>query len=103
MRNSKKLTALAIILIVVGIVGSIATTGTIKKVETITETMDDTDFSKVIVSSDNTSIDVLPTDEPNAKVEVTGFNLTKNFNTKIHEDTLIVKYKEKGIKFFNFS
>lgn len=103
MRKNKKLTMIAIILIIVGVVGSLATTNTIKKPETVIENIENDTFTKIIISSDNAIINVLPTEEAKAKVEVTGLNLKKNFKTHIEDETLIVKYKEKGIKLFNFS
>lgn len=102
MLNIKTLSIIATSLIVIGLIGSIATYKTVAKQETLTETLTDTDFTKIEISANNGKVDIEPTNELETSVEIIGLDLKNNFSASVKDGKLSIIYKEKSKKFFNF-
>lgn len=106
----KKISIVALLLIAIGVIGSVATFATTtKKSAAITTEIDDTSFTSIQIDVINTDIELIPAQEQ-AKIEVVGRNAEKT-NGQITIDrqgeTLIIKadkQKRKWISFgFNYS
>lgn len=102
MLKMKTLLILATSLTIIGVVGSFATYKTVGKQESLTETIAHTDFTNIEVSASNGKVTIEPTNEQEARVEIVGFDLKNNFSTSVEDGKLVIDYKEKSKKFFNF-
>jgi DUF4097 and DUF4098 domain-containing protein YvlB len=107
MSNIKKISFIALILLLIGIAGSVTFWKTNKHVSVSEEKIiDSTSFKNVRVDSSNADVEILPTDSTQAKIELTGTETNRKkhtFTAKVEGSTLAVKFKdEKNIKLFNF-
>ncbi|HLQ70651.1 MAG TPA: DUF4097 family beta strand repeat-containing protein [Bacillota bacterium] len=96
---------LAIILIVVGIVGSLFTFDFETEAVTKEETFASTDINQIDVNSDNVKVDVLQTEGSEIKVEFTGKQSKQNnkkFKTSVDGDTLRIDLNDKRWNLFDF-
>lgn len=106
MLNMKRITIFALLLLVIGIAGSLFTyqsyadSGPVKEEMLFNETITD-----IIVESNNSKIEILPSSDETAKVEFTLDSRNKsryNLEVVVEHGTLNVKVKEKILQFFNF-
>src|SRR5690554_4212844 len=105
MPKKKLLITIAVGLIIIGGIGSMLTFRTAFASEPITkeESFDDQDIININIESDNSSVEILPTNEKNTTVEFIsseGRNKKYNFKAEVENDSLYVELKEK--RFFNF-
>jgi DUF4097 and DUF4098 domain-containing protein YvlB len=108
MINIKKLSVVALVLLVVGIVGGLSTySSAFQQAEEKKEKIIKDEFSAIEISSDNAEVDIIPTKESVAKIELVtkGVNSRKtNFKTAVEGKTLSVTVKdERGFRFGFFS
>ncbi len=100
----KKLSVVALVLLVVGIVGGLFTYSSVfQQAEVKKEEMIKDKFSAIEISSDNAEIDIMPTKESVAKIELVTRGIKErkiNFKTGVKGKTLsIVLEGEKGFRF----
>lgn len=100
----KKLSAFALLLIIIGIVGSIFTFKPIGKSQMVVDTQDfdGSLIENIDIHTDNARIEILPTNENVATMEYTGKeSKQRQFSADIEGSTLVIKIKYKH-KWFNF-
>lgn len=104
MLNIKKLSMIASLLLLIGIIGSTATYKFISKPESLTEEIKITDYdlSDIEVSINDGRIELVPTNEMTALIEISGYNLKNNFSSTVTDSTLSITYKETAKKLYNF-
>lgn len=103
MLNIKTLSIIASSLIIIGLIGSIVTYKTAAKQESLTEQVAITDVNYIDILARNGKLEIEPTNEQEAKIEIIGFDLKNNFSTHVKDGKLSIIYKEKSKKFFNFN
>ncbi|SET02857.1 Putative adhesin [Oceanobacillus limi] len=108
MRKQKLLIWVAVILIVIGGLGSLLTFKSVFAAEQIKEEkeFDQQDVRRFHVVSDNASVEFIPTEDSTAKVEMTASEKRNNkytFHTELDDGTLYIELKEKRLfKLFSF-
>ncbi|MFS0574553.1 DUF4097 family beta strand repeat-containing protein [Sporosarcina sp. 179-K 3D1 HS] len=105
MLSRKELSRIALFLLLVGLVGSAFTFGKMKKTEWITEVVqvENTDFQEIQVTVNNGSAELLPTNEPTARIEVSGQQGKYKVSADTNGDRLIVHLEDEKKKLFNFN
>lgn len=106
MISQKKIVMIASILVLIGLIGSLLTFRiSYPEERVIEEKMFESTFNEIKISTDNARIEIIPTDEENASVVLTG-NIRKksryNFKTEVKDQTLFVKADVFGKKIFQF-
>lgn len=104
MLNRKELSFIALVLLLVGIVGSAVTYGKMEKTEWTTELVkvEDDNFQEIAISVNNGSAELLPTNE-SARIEVFGQQGKYKVSADTKEEKLIVHLEDKNKKLFNFN
>ncbi|WP_087974370.1 DUF4097 family beta strand repeat-containing protein [Oceanobacillus rekensis] len=107
MLNVKKIAVIALVLLLVGVIGSIFTVksvvGSDVKLETIE--INDKAFNQIAIKTNNATVELLPTDDETTTVEFTGNRKNdQKYDVKADVDgnVLSITVKEKWLKFFNF-
>ena len=102
MLNIKRLSIIAALLLLIGILGSISTYKFISKPESLTDKITNDDFTDIEISTNDGKIELVPTNEMTALIEVSGYDLKNNFSSAITDSTLSITYKKSSKKFYNF-
>ncbi len=106
MLNGKRITLLALLLLVIGIIGSAMTYQSYADSEPVTEeSIFDEKITDIIAESNNATIEMIPSANDSVKVEFLfdGSNKSRyKFEAAVENGELRVKLKEKVIQFFNF-
>ncbi|KJL03698.1 MULTISPECIES: DUF4097 family beta strand repeat-containing protein [Priestia] len=106
MLNKKKLSVLAGILIIVGIIGSLLTYRAIDPEPISKEkVINSNQVSKVNIDTDNTRVHVYPIKGSDIKVTLKGetsSNIKKDFTTDVKNSTLFISYNEQQRSWINF-
>ncbi|AVX09660.1 MULTISPECIES: DUF4097 family beta strand repeat-containing protein [Priestia] len=106
MLNKKKLSILAGILILVGIIGSLLTYRAIDPEPISKEkVINSNQVSKVNIDTDNTRVHVYPIKGDNVKVTLKGEtspNIKRDFTTAVKNSTLFISYNEQQRSWVNF-
>jgi len=105
MLNRKELSLVALVLLIVGLVGSAWTFGNRENTEWMTEvvTVENNSFRDIQITVDNGSAELLPTNEPTARIEVSGQQGKYKLSADTKEDRLVVHLDDKDKKLFNFN
>ncbi|QEL86073.1 DUF4097 family beta strand repeat-containing protein [Bacillus mycoides] len=107
MINKKKLSIIAGIIFIIGIVGSLFTYRSIATVPISEEKIiNNNDVSSVIIDTNNVRVNINPTTESNMKVTLDGEvnpNIKRTLATDEKGSTLLISYKEKQQSWFNFN
>lgn len=99
----KKIAIVALILLLVGIVGSIFTFKSINKSEDVTEEKVINDnFNEIKIKSNEASVEVFSTSDKKAKVELSGKSSDYRLSADVEGSTLKVDVDYKPKKLFNF-
>ncbi|HLR40510.1 MAG TPA: DUF4097 family beta strand repeat-containing protein [Virgibacillus sp.] len=99
----RKTTTLAIVLLIVGVAGSIFTFKAANKTEDVTEEkVINDDFNNIEVTANEAEVEILPTSDSQAKVELSGKNSNYRLSTGVEGSTLKVDVAYKQKKLFNF-
>ena len=100
----KKLSVIATLLLLIGIVGVLFTFNSESYQSKVLEekVMDTNDFQYINIESNNGAITILPTKENTATVSLIGNDKSAQLTANVEEDTLQIKTKTKGIKLFSF-
>ncbi|MGV3487459.1 MAG: DUF4097 family beta strand repeat-containing protein [Tuberibacillus sp.] len=106
MSDIKKLTFVAILLLIIGAAGCVFTYSNASQKSAVSEEkVINQDFSNIRLDSDNARIIILPTEEENAKAVLSG-SMAKNkdltFKAEVKGSTLSVVLKEDQWNFFHF-
>jgi len=106
MLNVKRIAMIALLLLIIGTAGAIFTYQSFAESEPV---MEERTFNEaitdIIVETDNSKIEILPTQDETTKVEFSGDSSKKsryNFEAVVEDGTLNVKVKGKILQFFNF-
>ena len=106
MLNRKKLMIIAVMLLIVGFGGALFTYPSIGAGETVEEERTFTEtISDVVIETDNSMIEILPTDDGMTTVEFIGDTRNKaryRYKSEVEDGTLQVSVKEKILQFFSF-
>ncbi|MED1265330.1 DUF4097 family beta strand repeat-containing protein [Bacillus mycoides] len=107
MINKKKLSIIAGIIFIIGIVGSLFTYRSIATVPISEEkVINNNNVSSVIIDTNNVRVNINPTTESNMKVTLDGevnSNIERTLATDEKDSTLLISYKEKQQSWFNFN
>ncbi|UNJ93990.1 DUF4097 domain-containing protein [Bacillus mycoides] len=107
MINKKKLSIIAGIIFIIGIVGSLFTYRSIATVPISEEkVINNNNVSSVIIDTNNVRVNINPTTESNMKVTLDGEvnpNIERTLATDEKDSTLLISYKEKQQSWFNFN
>jgi DUF4097 and DUF4098 domain-containing protein YvlB len=107
MINKKKLSIIAGIIFIIGIVGSLFTYRSIATVPISEEkVINNNNVSSVIIDTNNVRVNTYPTTESNMKVTLDGEvnpNIERTLATDEKDSTLLISYKEKQQSWFNFN
>ncbi|MBE7150782.1 DUF4097 domain-containing protein [Bacillus mycoides] len=107
MINKKKLSIIAGIIFIIGIVGSLFTYRSIATVPISEEkVINNNNVSSVIIDTNNVRVNINPTTESNMKVTLDGEvnpNIKRTLATDEKDSTLLISYKEKQQSWFNFN
>ncbi|KKK39232.1 hypothetical protein WQ57_05580 [Mesobacillus campisalis] len=107
MSNIKKISIVALVLLLVGITGSLLTVQAKTQSETIKEEriFNNEHFSNIEIEGDNASVEIIPANNSTTRVELVG-NAKKDreytLDADIQKNTLAVTLNEKQLKFYNF-
>jgi DUF4097 and DUF4098 domain-containing protein YvlB len=104
--NIKKVSIIALFLLIVGTVGSLLTFRTANKTESVSieKVIDNQNITSVQLDSDNAEVKIIPTNDTVAKVTLSGKGkpgTKKSFSAKVNGNTLSIKQKYQ-LKFFDF-
>lgn len=106
MLSVKKIVVMALLFILVGFAGVLFTYESFAEAEIIHEEKRFSEsITDIIVETDNSKIEILPTADQEIKVEFTGDSSKKyqhHFGATVENGTLHVKVKGKVLQFFNF-
>ncbi|WP_249871491.1 DUF4097 family beta strand repeat-containing protein [Oceanobacillus saliphilus] len=105
MSKVKKLSIVAILLLLVGVIGSIFTFNLTEATNVMEESKEfvDKDFTDIDVVADNAEIEILPSDNTITTVTFGGNDSSYHFSADVKDDILSIKVKEKRLTFINFS
>ncbi|NUC17543.1 hypothetical protein EXW28_16895 [Bacillus mycoides] len=107
MINKKKLSIIAGIIFIIGIVGSLFTYRSLATVPISEEkVINNNNVSSVIIDTNNVRVNINPTTESNMKVTLDGEvnpNIKRTLATDEKGSTLLISYKEKQQSWFNFN
>lgn len=107
MKNKKRLTIIATIVIIIGVIGS-AFTFRLNAAEPISEekVISNNQVTSVQVDTDNARVQILPTAASDITVVLDGESRSSDnltFDTNVEDSTLFITVKEKHLKWFNFN
>jgi DUF4097 and DUF4098 domain-containing protein YvlB len=105
--NIKKISIIALILLLVGAVGSLLTFRTANKKESVSieKVINNQSITSIQLDSDNAEVKFIPTNDTVAKVTLTGRGKTgtkQGFSASVNGNTLSIKQKYKQLQFFTF-
>ncbi|WP_409274873.1 DUF4097 family beta strand repeat-containing protein [Neobacillus sp. SCS-31] len=107
MFNIKKISIVALVLLLVGITGSLLTVDAKNHSESIKEEriFNNENFANIDIKADNAGVEIIPANNSTTRVELLG-NAKKDreytFDADIQNNTLSVNLDEKQLKFYNF-
>ncbi|KHF40572.1 DUF4097 family beta strand repeat-containing protein [Halalkalibacter okhensis] len=105
MINLKKVSIIALGLLIGGVIGILLTLPSVNKSEWVTEEklINDEEFMNIEVMTNNAEINFLPTNDDTAKVELTGNNSNYLLSTDVKDSTLLISVKNPQKKLFQFN
>lgn len=104
MPNRKKISIIALIILFIGIIGSIFTySSTMNQTDWETEkkTFNPDKVQKIEIDNNNAKVEILSTNDENIKVEYRARNSDEQLAVKLNESTLSIQIKDSK-KWFNF-
>ncbi|NMD71474.1 DUF4097 domain-containing protein [Bacillus sp. DNRA2] len=105
MINMKNISVVALVLLLIGIVGSLLTYKPVMKERLISEEkVVNQKFNKIEIKSDAVGVELLPTTDSKAKVKLSGNagNAENHLATKVKNDALTIEVDYKQTSFINF-
>jgi DUF4097 and DUF4098 domain-containing protein YvlB len=106
MLNIKKISLIALLLLLIGVIGCLLTFQSAFQAEPIHEERTfNQDIKHIKINSDNATVNVMRTSDPEIVAELTGTNSKgrkSHFNTEVKGDTLVIDFDEAQVKYFNF-
>ena len=106
MLNRRKITVIALLLLIIGVIGALMTYPSFADIEPVMEEkVFNEAFTDIVVEADNSKIEIIPSADTTAKVEFNFDTSNKSryiFEADVKNDELKVKVKEKVLQFFNF-
>lgn len=96
MLNIKRLSIMASLLLLVGIVGSIVTYQLIQKPKWITQeiNIEDNDFMSIDIIMNDGHVELVPTQASGAFIEISGHDITDDLSVTVKEASLAIVHKE---------
>lgn len=104
MINIKNISIIALIILLIGIVGSIFTFKFMSKAEQISEekVIDDDRFTNINIITGNAKVEIVPTKDSTTTVELSGKAKKYTFEANVEGNTLDIILKEKQWKLVHF-
>ncbi|WP_043932458.1 DUF4097 family beta strand repeat-containing protein [Bacillus sp. EB01] len=107
MFNIKKISIVALVLLLVGITGSLLTVNGKSQSESIKEEriFNDENYTNIEIKGDNAGVEIIPANNSTTRVELVGDakkDREYTFDADIQKNTLSVNLDEKQLKFYNF-
>ncbi|MBP0724986.1 DUF4097 family beta strand repeat protein [Bacillus sp. RG28] len=107
MVNIKKVSIIALFLLIVGTVGSLLTFRTANKTESVSieKVIDNQNITSVQLESDNAEVKIIPTNDTVAKVTLSGrgkSDTKQSLSAKVNGNTLSIKQGYQQFKFYTF-
>ena len=104
MNKFKKVSIIALLLLIVGMVGAIATNNEKQRQLPVEEIeIKDSNYQQIELLTYDAKVELLPTNRANAYIEVTGHKTNKKLSVSVQDSLLFIKYNNKQIKLFNFN
>lgn len=108
MISIKKISIFALVLLLVGAIGSILTYGTLPKPSSVSEekVINEQNITSIQVDTDNVGVEIIPTKDQVTKIELSGMGSTgtrQSFSANVNGTTLSIKVTEENINFFSFN
>ena len=102
MNKFKKVSIIALLLIIIGIVGAILTNNG-KQGQLPIEEIEITDlnFSQIEILTYDANVELHPTNRATAYIEVAGYKTSKKLSVSVQDSLLFIKYNNKQIRLFN--
>lgn len=103
MLNIKRLSIIASLLLLVGVVGSVITYQLVEKPKWVTQEFDieDNDFTSIDITMKDGHVELIPTQATDAFIEISGHDITDNISVTVKEASLAIVHKDKKQKFFS--
>lgn len=100
MPNIKRLSIVASLLLLVGIVGSTITYQFIEKPKWVTQEIDieENDFTSIDITMNDGHVELIPTHASGAFIEISGYDITDDLSVTVKEASLAIVHKEKKQK-----
>lgn len=100
MLNTKRLSIMASLLLLVGFVGSVITYQLIEKPKWVTQEIDieDNDFTSIDITMNDGHVELIPTHASGAFIEISGYDITEDLSVTVKEASLTIVHKAKKQK-----
>src|SRR5690625_1068190 len=105
MRSTRKILLIAIILIIIGLIGSALTYASANDKsdwESENVTLDPEGILNIDIDSKNAKVEIVSTDNDQVKVEYKARNAEKKLITEVNHSTLSIQAGDKSKKWFSF-
>ena len=104
----KKISIIALVLLLVGIVGSLLTFRSVNVLEPVSEeqVINNQNITAIEVETQNSTVEIVPTKDADIKIELTGKTTgdsKQDLSAEINGTTLNIKLKDQRQKFFNLN
>lgn len=104
----KKISLIALVLLLVGIVGSLLTFRSVNVLEPVSEeqVINNQNITAIEVKTNNSAVEIVSTEDEDIKVELTGRtkgDYKQELKAEVNGTTLNIKLKDNRYKFFNFN
>lgn len=106
MSSIKKISIIALVLLLIGVAGSLFTYRNANKLVQVSEEklINDQNITQVQVETDNVGVEIVPTKDKVTKIELSGKRSTETkqiFSANVNGTTLSIKLKDERLKFFS--
>lgn len=105
MSKIKVFSLIAIILIIIGTIGSIKTFKMpVDRADwrSLNEEFEAANIENIVIEADNANIEILPHDDPTVRIKATGRNPEEDMNVEINGETLLIHLIHNRNKLFQF-
>lgn len=104
MNKFKKVSIIALLLLIIGLVGAIATNSEQNRQLPVQEIeIKDPNYKQIELLTYDAKVELLPTNRAHAYIEVSGHKTNKKLSVSVQDSLLFIKYDNKQFKLFNFN
>jgi len=102
MNKFKKVSIVALLLLIIGIVGALLTNNEKMRQLPIEEIeITDLNFNQIEILTYDANVELHPTNRSTSYIEVTGTKTSKKLSVSVQDSLLFIKYNNKQVRFFN--